>query len=364
MTEIDEQWWTRVLAGPDGNLHESVSTERYIALPRASDPRIVVDSDDPQALRDAVDRFVANRGSLGRLPLSSGAAALLSRRRPTWLVGSPGSSLREHLSDVLDAEVRLSVAVGPPRPNLKPVVRCYAKSTLVAVAKLGPDPHTAALVENEARWLDALVWQPLNDVRTPTLLHQGTYGGSALLVMSALDLQHDRSVDLSEVPIDVTTELNERFGDTSDVVDGAWFCDLRRRLDRADLLAEAAQLRDVEANPLLTSVAVTAWHGDWSPWNVGHHRDGSLCIWDWERAGVGVPLGFDQVHLHYQYGEGTAAAADDLITLGVPPEQHDLIATLYLLELSARHGEASALDSPRHVRVRQELSRVRERSRS
>ena len=177
MTTLNESWWAKVLGGPESDLHAASSTERYVVLPRASDPRVAVDQSDPQALRDAVQRFVGNRiGSAVSSPIAGGASAILARRRPTWGVSSPGHTLREHLSDVLGREVRLSIAVGPNRPNRKPVIRCYADSQLVAVAKMGPDPHTAKMVHNEGVWLKKLGGKPFEGIVTPQFLHSGLFG--------------------------------------------------------------------------------------------------------------------------------------------------------------------------------------------
>ena len=202
-------------------------------------------------------------------PLAGGATAVLSRRRPSWFVHAPDGTLREYLSDVLEQEVRLSIAVGPPRPNLKPVVRCYADSRLIAVAKMGPDPHTAAMVDNEARWLDTMAAQPLTGTVTPPLLHRGQYGTSEVLVTRALDLVEDLAVSFDEVPIEVIKELSERFADSVSVSESAYFYELRRRLDRPELASIAAQAASLREESTFSELAVSAWHGDWSPWNMG-----------------------------------------------------------------------------------------------
>jgi len=58
---MDESWWSRVLAGPGGNLRAESSDERYVVLPRSRDPRVVVDRASPLAMRDSLDRFVTAR---------------------------------------------------------------------------------------------------------------------------------------------------------------------------------------------------------------------------------------------------------------------------------------------------------------
>lgn len=354
MSTLDESWWTRVLAGPDGHLRSPGSDERYVVLPRVSDPRVVVDRDHPQAMREAVERFAASRTKSGAVRLlAAGGSVLLSKTKASWSIDAQesGRTLRDHLCDVLDADVRLSVAVGPPRPNRKPVVRCYGENGLVAVAKLGPDPHTARLVENEGRWLDAMAGRPLPGVSTPPLLHSGVYADSALLVMGALDLESDLGVDFADVPVEVAREFSDRYESGQQLLETEWWHDLRRRVDRPELASVAAQMFQAQDHPEFRSIKMLAWHGDWSPWNMGRNRDGKLCIWDWERATVGVPAGFDIAHLHYQYGEGLHRAGDDLEKIGVPTSQHVLVKRLYLFELCARHADADVLDTDRHRQV-------------
>lgn len=59
-----------------------------------------------------------------------------------------------------------------------------------------------------------------------------------------------------------------------------------------DRLGDALDaLRDTDTRPL----AMGAWHGDWTPWNMSRRR-GRLQLWDWERFETGVPLGLDRCH--------------------------------------------------------------------
>ena len=40
------------------------------------------------------------------------------------------------------------------------------------------------------------------------------------------------------------------------------------------------------------ALPVGAWHGDWTPWNMGW-RGKRLVLWDWERFQIGAPFGLD-----------------------------------------------------------------------
>jgi hypothetical protein len=354
MSSPDIGWWTKVLAGPGGDLRSVSSDEQYMVLPSFSDPRVVVDRDADQAVKDSIDRIVAARtkNSTAR-SLAGAASTLLWRRKAGWIVNAAASheTLREHLAKVLDTDLRISISVGPPRPNRKPVVRCYRDSGLFAVAKLGPDPHTAAMVENEARWLDVMAGSPLSGVITPPLLHSGAYGGSALLIMGALNLESDLGVEFDEVPLDIAREFAEQHAEQLPLVESEWWHGLPIRMDTSLLDSVKAQLHQAPGLRAFDSIETAAWHGDWSPWNMGRSTNGKLCIWDWERARVGVPTGFDILHLHFQYGDGIDGADGYLLRLGVPESSLSFLKRLYFFELCARHCEANALDTEHHRRV-------------
>lgn len=351
--ETTETWWETVLAGSGGDIHATAG-EEYLVLPKPTAARVVVDRNEPRAVRDAMDRMVASRTNFGPAKsLVGGATALVGKRKPAWTVsaGHTGETLRSHLANVLDTDLRVSVAVGPPRPNRKPIVRCYGPQGLFAVAKLGPDPHTAEMVQNEARWLDELAANPLADIKTPELLHSGEFSGSALLVMGALDLVSDLGIDFDDVPVKVAQALTERGAQGGSLHDSQWWQSLASRMDDPLLSSAQTQLRALSEHPDLSVVATSAWHGDWSPWNMGLLNSGDLCIWDWERAALGIPTGFDLLHLHYQYGVGLDGATGDLNKMGVPPEHHNIVKQLYMFELCARHNEAQALKTERHAKV-------------
>jgi len=361
MSTLDESWWVRVLAGPGGDLHSQTAQERYVALPNASDPRVVVDGSSRRAVRDAVERFVASRTSNAFVrSLAGRSSGALTLTKGTWKVSpSPSSpTLRTHLSDVLGQEVQLSVAVGPPRPNQKPVIRCYGAAGLIAVAKLGPDSHTAAMVSNESHWLRTFAEVPLGGVLTPKLVHAGAFGGSTLLVMAAMDLTSDLGVGFGDVPTAVIRELSGRFRESGGLGESIWWKGLAGRLGHRELSMVAELARRTPDHPHFTELETSVWHGDWSPWNMGYSPDGELFVWDWERTTTGVPVGFDLLHLHFQYGSGLDGALDDLSRLDVSKAHHDLMKTLYLLEVCARHADAGVLHGEQHTRTINALNQL------
>ena len=94
-----------------------------------------------------------------------------------------------------------------------------------------------------------------------------------------------------------------------------------------------------------------AWHGDLAPGNTSI-VGGRLHVWDWERSEIGVPLGLDPIHFHYQLVSfaggrrvreaartGLERAGGALVALGVPRDHHRLLSSLYLLERFVRYEE-------------------------
>lgn len=340
MTTLDERWWSQVLCGADGDLHAGSSTENYLLLPNAVDPRVIVDTSSQQAMRDAVHRYLGTKTGALAGPLAGGVSKVIARKRVDWRIASSHRTLREHLSEVLDTDVRLSVAVGPPRVNRKPIVRCYADDQLIAVVKMGPEAHTAAMVVNEAEWLDYFSTEPLVDVATPEVLHRGEYGDSKLLVMSAFATTRVSAQGIGTIPLSLTRSLCDRFSTGTTVVEGPWWGGIHRRLERADTQRFLDYASALSNDDDFCGLTASIWHGDWSPWNIGTLRDGRHIIWDWERASIGVPLGFDLLHMHHQYGDGISNAAPGLQQLGVENSGRNGMEIAYMLELVARHAEA------------------------
>lgn len=355
-------WWRRVLVADNGELvpgRGARGAESYLLLPTPSDPRVVADATSGPAVAEALRRFAAARSLPGVVgSVVATCSPVVAKVAPSWSVDMAGesASLRTHLSEALGRDVLLSIAVGPPRPNRKPVIRCWDGDRMIAVAKLGPDPHTEAMVRNEAEWLQRLTAEPIDGVRTPDVLHHGRYGDSELLIMSVLPLISDAGVPFADVPGDRLAEfVNRHRADATGLSGSPWWVDLSTRLaDVSDPVVGAALERSAD-DPSADAIATSAWHGDWSPWNVGRSTSGDWCIWDWERTTMGAPIGFDQLHLHHQYGDGLDSAGPALRRLGVDDAHLPLLRRLYLLELTARHAESSSLDSDRHRIVRQLL---------
>jgi hypothetical protein len=127
---------------------------------------------------------------------------------------------------------------------------------------------------------------------------------------------------------------------------------IRRRVTDRAAAVLAAVLESLGREAAGVRLAFGTWHGDWGPWNMRATPD-RLLVWDWERSGDGVPLGFDLLHFGYQTAfqglrqppaEAAARslrrAAPLLAELGQREEVGELLLTLYLLERVCRAAEA------------------------
>ena len=109
--------------------------------------------------------------------------------------------------------------------------------------------------------------------------------------------------------------------------------------DRAALDAELTELARQHGQ---RELALGAWHGDWTPWNMAC-TSGGLLLWDWERFAGGVPVGFDALHYQLQSDVVTARADPALAAAGLVERAPDLLAPL---EVGAAAGPADRAAVP------------------
>jgi hypothetical protein len=127
----------------------------------------------------------------------------------------------------------------------------------------------------------------------------------------------------------------------------------------------AGSLQRVVATWGSTPVEMGAWHGDWGHWNMAVN-EGSLALWDWERFGQPVPIGFDGLHFlaqavrphaadrDRQERDFLAAVPEELDRFGVPASSHEVSLLLYLVEVGVRYATDLNHPSGEHVRRRLE----------
>jgi hypothetical protein len=280
----------------------------------------------------------------------------------------PGEAQRTGAADIvgylraaLGRDIVVSLHIGPARANRKPVLQALTPAGETAgFVKIGLNALTGELVCAEATSLAFLASARLAHVQPPRLLHHGTWRGHQVLVQQGFRAS-GYATDRAELSRAMAELAAVRGLDSLLVTESPYWHSLRARLRSLRQGSLAGPLLQVlnQLEPLAsgTRLAFGCWHGDWTPWNMTM-SDGCALVWDWERFGAGVPVGYDAVHYQLQGAvvrDSVAAdvAAETAITraagilapLRVEPAAATLVAMLYLVEIAARYlhdGQAEA----------------------
>ncbi len=339
-----------------------VRTE-YLLLPGAHRPRLAVPV-TPRAVRMAGVAHLPRPASVGaragRLALRAGlgltTAPLRDRVRIRGPVGA--EDLLAHLSGVLHTPVYGCLRIGGAlRPNRKPVVELLAPDGRpVGFAKVGGTELSRALVRAEAQALCTLASAKLTRLTVPRLRYAGAWYADEILVQQALPVWRPAVPAPLPAVGAAMVELSGAYGLNRQTFGASAYREallrrlhaLAQRPDNGLGPAMLAVARDAFAKAGEVVLSFGAWHGDWTPWNT-HVTAVSTYVWDWERFGTGVPVGFDALHwqLHAAVDAGTPVrdaagqlperAAQLLAPFRVRPAAAALTAVLYLLDLGARY---------------------------
>jgi hypothetical protein len=348
------------------------ASQRWGVLPDLRRPRVLVPLASRRAAAEAVRQYsdgMTQRARLAKaavgLGLAGGAVQWALRRRGLVVAAAgpaAGTLLGGHVPEALGrSDLAAAIVLGPVRPNRKPVVQLIGRDGRpVGYMKVGWNQLTRRLVQAEADMLRRLAGAGPRSFTAPDLLHQGRWQGLDITISSALPhrlWRHGRRYALP--PVAVSREIAAIGGVTATALgESGWWAGLRRRLAavRQAMDGQAAATLDATLERLegraATRLAFGTWHGDWGPWNL-RATSGRLLVWDWERSGDGVPLGFDLLHFGYQTAlqglgqpparaaaTGHDRAARHLAELGQEAGVEDLLCDLYLLERLWRAAEA------------------------
>ena len=325
-------WPAPARSTADGTVPPDHRTVRqFLLLPSRRQPRVALPAATAAVAAEALRRYsqglpFAERmgrtavSGLVRLPGVNGALTRLARDRlsVTAPTGSPIESLERHLGELLDHEVVVGVTIGPPRANRKPVLHVITPGgQTLAWAKVGTSDATRSLVRGEAEAL-ARFWSagpPGDQLRVPHVLHHGQWRGLELLVLEPMRPRSARWRRRA-VPTVAMGQLAAHLGTSRCAFadSPAWALSQATSGELGDR-GQAARFERIVTRVAgrygTTELAIGAWHGDWTPWNMAW--DGSqVLLWDFERFAAGVPLGFDLAHYRLQSalrdgGEGRAA---------------------------------------------------------
>jgi hypothetical protein len=287
--------------------------------------------------------------------LASGLASSVVRGRVRVYEPAEADTIETYLRAALSREIRLSMYLGPPRANRKPVLQLLAPTGDPAgYAKIGINPLTRDLIRTEHAALTRLNKAGLTEITVPPVLHHGQWRGHEVLVLGTLPVWLRRTPpDVGQLAAAMSEVALVGGLCSGQLAASDYLKQLTARLTGADHSPERTALLQalstLTAREGETALTYGAWHGDWSPWNMASTRDG-LLVWDWERFASGVPLGFDALHYWLQTevrpgrreprvvaAECPARAAQLIGPLGGKAAQARLTATLYMAELATRY---------------------------
>jgi hypothetical protein len=342
-------------ADPGGELRRE-----YLLLPNGRRPRLLVPRGRHAAV-GALRGYGVGRGRAARwkaagltAAMAVGVAPLLLRDRVRLTGPSSGASIETHLAAVLGTEVLVSMYLGAPRANRKPVLQVLAPDgRTLAYVKVGIDPLTCRLVQDEAAALAALAAAGLRGTTVPTVLHSDRWNGLELLVLSPLPVGGRRRPGPARVaaaPAEVAAIGATAAGPLS--LSPYWAV-LTDRVERLPSGAAAETLAELTGRLGKAfgdvSLALGAWHGDWTPWNTARAGE-DLLVWDWERFAPSVPVGYDALHWALQSdlvthladpaesaARSVSTAESVLEPFGLSQEQARVTAVCYLAELATRY---------------------------
>ena len=295
----------------------------------------------------------------GWLGLRAGLAQR-SMRSVSVALNHENQSIHEHLAAALGLDaVTLAVALGPPRPNRKPVLQIFDSSgCVVGYAKVGWNTVTDGLVAHEADFLASVDRSRLEHVELPEVLHHGSWHGHQVVVLSSLVKPRPLGGRVARAPLAAAVSEVASLGEHISVplAGGPYWSSL---LGRTKSLSDrTAAARGRSAIDLLAlrhggaDLALGRWHGDWAPWNMAS-EGGRLRVWDWERTAPHRPVGLDAIHFEAQriavgrpidqsiVSEAIRRCSETLTALGMAEAvRSGLLAAVYPLELHLRYAES------------------------
>jgi hypothetical protein len=342
---------------------------RYWAIPSKAGVRTLVPSVKGggralHAFNDSMSRLARLKKVAMGVYLGMGTTRLPWMEPIVFTMGKSdeGDTLIDRLSEVLGHGVVVGVACGRDlRPNRKPVLQILNESgEIVAFVKVGWNPHTRSLVDDEARALGWLADHDLRSFQVPKILHHGDWAGRRLLVLSAAPRPpFRRGRRNTPAPLSVELEIaRSRWSGREEIGASRYLEELGSRLSRPGIDGGTADRVRAQIDLVMerrggSMLEFGAWHGDFAAWNT-IRTPGRLFVMDWERYAGPVPVGFDHLHHRFQAlrgaGRSVAVAAEiamkSLRTVasdsGNDPDLVGSVFRLYLLEPLLRDEEGRA----------------------
>lgn len=361
---VDGAWVEAVRALWPGAAVERVPAGRMPAgvrreltyLPNAAQPRLLLPSSAGTAAA-ALHRYSQDLGPRQRLARAAATTAMRTGVPQRTLhdrlaISGGGESVEDALGELLGHRVVVSVGLGGPRANRKPILHVLTpKGRQLAFVKVGDTESARGLIDVEGTALRHLNERPLPGLAVPRVLHLGDWSGLRLLVLSALPGGLLGWRPRSRPPLAAMRTVFAVDGvQRSRLAGSAFHAGLHKapahisEPGRAERFGTVLSRVDEAYGDLEFDFG--AWHGDWTPWNMTWHR-GTAQVWDWERFAGDVPNGFDLLHYRLQaslrsrpepsYSTMPIEATAWLRPLGMTGQAARATLDLYLTELCRRY---------------------------
>jgi hypothetical protein len=321
------RWVDDVLRGDSnrsGAEEPPESLRRFLPFPNLTHPRLLIPRGSKRSAGRAVLEFTDATSLRVRLERAALSAAIRTGALEAFWQGdvpgvggkkSPPScspmALEKHVSEVFGRPTaRFAVSLGPPRANIKPVLRVFdEEGHTLGYVKIGWNALTKELVRHEAHVLGTLHERELVNFKVPALIHAGAWRDLELVAVSAVPHAWRRGkVPQKVLPLAATKEVTSLGPKAMEpLATTRYWQSLKQRASHQRAASTSSQARTVlpgvieyvEERYGHRPLSLGTWHGDWVPWNMRHIGD-SLYVWDWERSDDCVPLGLDVVHFEFQ----------------------------------------------------------------
>jgi hypothetical protein len=225
-----------------------------------------------------------------------------------------------------------------------------ADGRTIAFAKIGWNDLTRRLIETEAQALQSPAIRGLRCIETPTLMFLGQWQGHSVSVYTSIVGRPGRIRPSTDSFLEVARSSPQSCEPFGDGAFSAFLSNEARSVQGAN-----HELANAVVSRLITlfgdnTIELGAWHGDWAPWNNAQFDSNRVVVWDWERYGVGFPIGFDEIHYRFQpLAFATNSLLGDLLSQAtVDLRKAQFLGYLYAATISLRHlRPGSALSSER-----------------
>lgn len=332
----------------------------WALVPGPRSPQQLVPLTSPRAASRVLRRFSAAaslKATSARLAAATAVrgsrGAVLGHR--VRVRGSSTGSLDEHLTEQLGRPVCWSLGIGPVRVNRKPVLQIFdERGRPLAFGKIG-DVDSREDVAAEAEALARVGAQSWRSMEVPRLVSRTEWNGLLVVLMTPLATSPwQRPADQWHPPGPPMQELQDRYAEQPvPLSELPWTRrqrEILRRLaeregagpdERGEAGRAAACLEQLLERAGDRETVATAWHGDWSPWNVARAGRDRWQVWDWERFEVGVPAGLDRQHWYVNAmtrasGESPASVRAGLAAAAAGLPDHS--GALYLVAIATRYA--------------------------